>query len=111
MEQYRCRDATKEAMAICKKFGHLECEPKALNEAARTRRLRRDGLAANGKASAKNLRCITYGEEEIELTYVEHLVDVAQARCLCDIVQWLGSSSSPINGDMTFTEVLDKVEQ
>ena len=35
------------------------------------RKLQWSGLAAEGKASAKSLRCIGYGEEEVELTYVE----------------------------------------
>ncbi|CAK9067260.1 Uncharacterized protein SCF082_LOCUS34082, partial [Durusdinium trenchii] len=55
------------------------------------RRLHRDGLAADGKVQARSLRCIQYGETEVELSCVEQLVETSQARAIGDALQLLGS--------------------
>merc|ERR1711974_247679 len=56
------------------------------------RKLLPRGLAAEGKVSAKSLRCISYGETEVELTNVEQLVEISQARAIADCLQKLGDS-------------------
>jgi len=110
MDKYVAKDATAEAKEVSKRFPGLECLRSSFNEAHRVRILQHHGLAANGKASAKSLRCIGYGDEEIELTYVEQLVDVAQARALCDILHLIGDKNSPVNGQKTLKEILDWIE-
>lgn len=69
------------------------------------------GLAAEGKASARNLRCIQYGEQEVELTYVEQLVELSQAKALCDTLQLLAKAEGQFRSADNFRELLDKVDQ
>ena len=56
------------------------------------RRLQKDGLAAEGKVHARNLRCIQYGDTEVELSAVEQLVEISQeiADLLRTVVKRLG---------------------
>jgi len=111
MEKYEAKDVTQQAWEISKKFSKLPDLQITLDAADIKRKIVRNGLAANGKASAKGLRCISYGEQEIELTYIEQLVDIGQARALCDIAQWLGDNKSPIKDSMNFVDLLDFVEK
>ena len=72
--------------------------------------LQKDGLAADGKVMAKSLRCITYGEQEIELTYVEQLVEISQARAIADSIQFL-SGSNFVDGKATLAEIMERIEE
>merc|ERR1712224_560941 len=69
------------------------------------------GLAADGKVSARNLRCITYGGTEVELTNVEQLVEISQAKAIMDILQLLGDKKGQLPYKKTFREVVDSVEE
>merc|ERR1712224_1084718 len=68
------------------------------------------GLAADGKVSARNLRCITYGGTEVELTNVEQLVEISQAKAIMDILQLLGDQKHGVSKCRTFREVIDLIE-
>ncbi|CAD7957136.1 unnamed protein product [Amoebophrya sp. A25] len=98
MEDYRPKDVTTEAKAIVEKTktnkGGVEPSKSGIFPVLRGRKLKLaggdNGCVASGKASARSLRCIEYGDEEVELTYVEQLVELSQAKALCDILQYLG---------------------
>merc|ERR1712178_110143 len=77
-----------------------------------------NGCASSGKSTARSLRCIAYGDEEVELTYVEQLVELSQAKALCDILQFLGDEKfhkklgySSTGGDVYFDDLLDRLDK
>lgn len=86
MDEYAALDVTERAQAIAKRASAPE--PLPFGRVTR-RRLMREGLAANGKVAARNLRCIQYGDTEVELSCVEQLVEISQARAIGDALQHL----------------------
>merc|ERR1712183_686847 len=70
--------------------------------------LRSQGLAADGKVSAKSLRCISYGETEVELSNVEQLVEISQAKAIADCLQKLGDSGE-VDGRTLLRDVVEKL--
>eukprot|EP00397_Hematodinium_sp_SG-2012_P028053 GEMP01029512.1.p1 GENE.GEMP01029512.1~~GEMP01029512.1.p1 ORF type:complete len:609 (+),score=144.78 GEMP01029512.1:14-1840(+) len=111
MEKYLAKDVTEDAKEISRRFPSVDSLNAPFGKSHIVRKLQHEGLAPNGKASAKSLRCIGYGDEEVELTYVEQLVDVAQARALCDILQFLGGAKSAVDGTQSLKQILDSVER
>eukprot|EP00392_Amoebophrya_sp_AT5.2_P001950 g1955.t1 len=79
-----------------------------------------NGCAADGKASARSLRVIQYGEQEVELTYMEQLVELSQAKALCDllgdscesngILKKIAAKSGGSVGENSFRALLDAVD-
>ncbi|CAD7957772.1 unnamed protein product [Amoebophrya sp. A120] len=121
LENYIAKDVTAEAKKIVTstKFwdSTLDGRSEGSFPALRPRRLNNNtNCAADGKASARNLRCIQYGEEEVELTYVEQLVELSQAKALTDILQLLGDDYSNkvkkqiVDESSSFSQLLDKFD-
>jgi len=122
MESYLPKDCTQEAKDIIARTSQPEPEPVNRQLDAqqkitfRPRALKKDnGCYSSGKSSARSLRCISYGDEEVELTFVEQLVEISQARALCDILQYLGDGSFNaklgIAEGANFRQVLDGLER
>eukprot|EP00928_Gymnodinium_smaydae_P047694 TRINITY_DN31846_c0_g1_i1.p1 TRINITY_DN31846_c0_g1~~TRINITY_DN31846_c0_g1_i1.p1 ORF type:complete len:648 (-),score=176.43 TRINITY_DN31846_c0_g1_i1:277-2220(-) len=111
MERYLASDVTEQAHAIAKRHGRQAPPPTPFPRSAPKRVLQREGLAADHKVSAKSLRCITYGNTEIELTYVEQLVETGQAKAIMDCLQHLASSRDYVDGSRTLAEVIERVER
>ena len=110
MERYVAYDVTTRAHEIAKTHSR-EAPPSVSGFGTGAKRvLQKDGLAADGKVMAKSLRCITYGEQEIELTYVEQLVEISQARAIADAIKFL-SSSGYVDGKATLTEIITRLEE
>lgn len=56
----------------------------------------------------RSLRCIQYGDTEVELSCVEQLVEISQARAIGDALQLLGQSF-PVNRPLaTVMQELEK---
>eukprot|EP00931_Biecheleriopsis_adriatica_P115088 TRINITY_DN90924_c0_g1_i1.p1 TRINITY_DN90924_c0_g1~~TRINITY_DN90924_c0_g1_i1.p1 ORF type:complete len:683 (+),score=149.56 TRINITY_DN90924_c0_g1_i1:90-2051(+) len=87
MDEYAAIDVTDRAREIGKKAA---APPSIPFGKVSKRRLLKQGLAADGKVNARNLRCIQYGETEVELSCVEQLVETSQARAIGDALQLLG---------------------
>jgi len=110
MHQYNAVDVT----ACCKQVAKEMPNPTAIATRDRTfgatipRILRSQGLAANGKVSAKSLRCISYGETEVELTNVEQLVEISQAKAIADCLQKLGDAGQ-VNGKTRLKDVVERL--
>lgn len=111
MERYLASDVTTQAHEVAEKHGRLLPPYVPFPAEAASRVLLKEGLAADGKVSAKSLRCVSYGETEIELSYVEQLVEVGQAKAVMDILQHLASSSKYVDGSRTFLEVVELLER
>jgi len=111
MERYAAKDVTAEAHAIASRHGRNTPEAFPFPVAASGRVLLREGLAADHKVSAKSLRCISYGNTEIELTYVEQLVETGQAKAIMDCLQHLAASTNYVDGKRTLPEIIDMLEK
>jgi len=93
MDEYVAKDVTERAREIGQKSALPPDVP--FGKVSR-RKLCKDGLAADGKVQARNLRCIQYGDTEVELSCVEQLVEISQARAIGDALQLLGHNF-PVN--------------
>lgn len=111
MERYQAKDVTSEAHSIAEKHGRCVPSPMPFPASAPSRVLLREGLAADHKVQAKSLRCISYGNTEIELTYVEQLVEIGQAKAIMDCIQHLAASSKYVDGKRCLTEVMEMLEK
>lgn len=112
MDEYAALDVTARAKEVVK--GATMPPDLPFGKLGRRRLLRR-GLAADGKVAARNLRCIQYGETEVELSCVEQLVEVSQARAIGDVMQLLGDggrimSSGGEEGPL-LADVMEQLEQ
>jgi len=107
MDEYRALDVTEKAKDIAESAAMPPSLP--FGKIGR-RRLAKRGLAADGKVAARNLRCIQYGETEVELSCVEQLVETSQARAIGDVLQRLGDGDF-LGGGRPLAGVLEAVEQ
>eukprot|EP00927_Polykrikos_kofoidii_P068197 TRINITY_DN63565_c0_g1_i1.p1 TRINITY_DN63565_c0_g1~~TRINITY_DN63565_c0_g1_i1.p1 ORF type:complete len:691 (-),score=151.14 TRINITY_DN63565_c0_g1_i1:78-2150(-) len=113
MDEYAALDVTERATEIGSKAPPL---PKVKFGPICHRRIVKRGLAADGKVAARSLRCIQYGETEVELSCIEQLVEISQARAIGDICQRLGDGCH-LDGDRSggdgrlFSEVVRDVER
>jgi len=111
MERYQANDVTQRAKEIAEKHGRGV--PEDLDgtlELPNGRVPQREGLAADGKVSAKSMRCISYGETEVELTYVEQLVETSQARAIADCLQLLAKTPRFVDGKRPIAEAISMLE-
>merc|ERR1712194_400579 len=111
MEKYQASDVTREAHAVAKKHGRVPPEPVPYPSSSESRVLQKSGLAADHKVSAKSLRCITYGNTEIELTYVEQLIEIGQAKAIMDAMQHIAASAKYVDGTRTLTDIIALLEK
>ena len=87
MQEYRCVDMTREAKMICQEMPATRDAAKASGAAKFSDRSRRRIVMSclnpggNGKVKADRDRGIIYGNTEIDLSFVEQLVDSSQTRC------------------------------
>lgn len=113
MERYAPIDVTEQACQIARDLPNptkIATRDTVFGATSDRRLLFESGLVADGKVSARNLRCITYGSTEVELTNVEQLVEISQARAIADILQLLGDGKNGVKQCRTFREVVDFIE-
>merc|ERR1712228_797618 len=110
MERYQAADVTEKAHAIAKSHGRTVPPAVAFPAMPPARVPLKEGLAADHKVSAKSLRCISYGNTEIELTYVEQLVEIGQAKAIMDCLQHLAASPKYVDGKRTLSEIIEMLE-
>jgi predicted ABC-class ATPase len=98
MEDYLPRDVTERAHAIARDTPTgraIEAARAPLTITPRTPRVSslaadRDARGGAGKVRARGLRELRYGDETIDLSGLEQLVDDSQARAIGVFLQWLG---------------------
>ncbi|KAK9828923.1 hypothetical protein WJX72_002803 [[Myrmecia] bisecta] len=109
MEAYKARDVTKEAHDIVKRFGAVPAAASSAEYGPVTQRmpLRLTGQDSGRglKVSTRSKALISFGEEDIDLTAVEQLVEKSQTRAVADALQliqarlgtqWRGKALSTI---------------
>eukprot|EP00747_Dinoflagellata_sp_TGD_P046708 gnl/TRDRNA2_/TRDRNA2_144588_c0_seq1.p1 gnl/TRDRNA2_/TRDRNA2_144588_c0~~gnl/TRDRNA2_/TRDRNA2_144588_c0_seq1.p1 ORF type:complete len:426 (+),score=80.23 gnl/TRDRNA2_/TRDRNA2_144588_c0_seq1:464-1741(+) len=106
MELYAASDVTARAKKVAERHNRVAPATGSFPVPSTVRVPARAGLAAQGKVAAKSMRCISYGDGEVELTYVEQLVETSQARAIADCLQLLASSSKYVDGKRTLSEVV-----
>merc|ERR1719158_2422528 len=72
------------------------------------RRIDLTSLQPRGKVKADRDRGIIYGETEIDLTYVEQLVESGQTRFVMDCLVYLAGKGRTA---MTLPDMLDRLEE
>lgn len=110
MERYMPKDVTDHAKQVSEEMPSttgIATKDKHFG-ATKPRVPKSEGIAADGKVSAKSLRCISYGETEVELTNVEQLVEISQAKAIADCLQKLGDPGE-VDGRATFREVVERL--
>jgi predicted ABC-class ATPase len=114
MDEYQAFDVTAEAKRISRELGSLRrpeggeafgaLEPRViLTESFQAQRGKRE------KVNAKGLNRIVYGTTEVDLSFVEQLVDPSQTRAIAEIMHELDKKW--VNNRLTINEVLDGVLQ
>jgi len=110
MERYAASDVTAQAHEIAKKYARsAPASVPGVRGAQRV--LLKQGLGTDGRVSAKSLRCISYGETEIELTYVEQLIETSQARAIADALLYLAGPAKLVDGQATLAQVITELEK
>ena len=84
MQEYRCQDVTSRAKQISQQMpsatSPLTSDSRVFDKEAIPRRIDLTSLQPRGKVKADRDRGIIFGETEIDLTYVEQLVESSQTR-------------------------------
>merc|ERR1719265_362186 len=114
MEKYSPKDVTVEARSVVEQYPNptrIAFKDSMFGEISERKLQFGAGLAADGKVSARNLRCITYGSTEVELSNCEQLVEISQAKAIMDILQLLGDGKPGFTQSKTFTELLDTIQE
>merc|ERR1719376_1975273 len=109
MQEYTCIDVTKVAKQICQELPNqnlpaLKSFPASMME----RRVEVSSLQPRGKVKADRDRGILFGETEIDLTYVEQLVDASQTRFIMDCLVSLGNKH---HGSLPLSTLLEELEK
>eukprot|EP00398_MALV-I-01_sp_L67-1_P000198 gene198-96_t len=111
MHKYQAVDVTDEAQIIVQATGgtnELVDHYAGLGFDHVRSRVPTDGLWTDGKVFAKNLRSIDFGGTEIELTNVEQLVEVSQAKAILDSIKML---SNDVDGHTTLAQLMEDYEK
>eukprot|EP00747_Dinoflagellata_sp_TGD_P025276 gnl/TRDRNA2_/TRDRNA2_131143_c0_seq1.p1 gnl/TRDRNA2_/TRDRNA2_131143_c0~~gnl/TRDRNA2_/TRDRNA2_131143_c0_seq1.p1 ORF type:complete len:712 (+),score=154.11 gnl/TRDRNA2_/TRDRNA2_131143_c0_seq1:2-2137(+) len=111
MEEYKAIDVTGRAKQIAEEFAAKTQPPRIPFGPLTKRHVQKTGLAADGKVAARNLRCIQYGETEVELSCVEQLVETSQARAIGDCLQKLGDGDHLGGANKSLLAVLRDLEK
>ncbi|CAL5221417.1 g3603 [Coccomyxa viridis] len=113
MDSYACKDVTQEALAIDQRFGSSVASqdgygtvtprcPVSIHPGSSRERL---------KVNARQTNLIQYGDEEIDLSAVEQLVEKSQTRAIADAISvlqsWLGQHH---NQGKTLRQLLQQLE-
>ena len=111
MQEYRCLDVTDRAKQISREMPLLKALPSG--EVRRFggksgRRIVMSSLQPQGKVKADRDRGILYGNTEIDLSFVEQLVDTSQTRFIMDCLVYLGDK---IQSDLSVQEIIQRLEQ
>ena len=122
MREYAARDVTDEAHRIARDHasGRVQENQNAL-EAITPRRPRADSfVAARGRReesiSARGRELILYGEQSLDLRYLEQLVDSSQTRAIAHAIHLAsqhlmdGDAREPGNAPPTLAQVLDALD-
>ncbi|MBM7855378.1 putative ABC-class ATPase [Desulfohalotomaculum tongense] len=109
MENYTVKDVTKEAKEIAAQSMDTR-RREVSNEFSITRRIFNPaGFKLNNrdKVKARGLYQIQYGRKDINLHYVEQLVDDSQTNAIAEIIRY--AAKHYFNGKLTLAEVVDSV--
>merc|ERR1712045_885031 len=107
MDEYAALDVTARAKDVVRDVARPPSVP--FGKVGKRRLLRR-GLAADGKVAARSLRCIQYGETEVELSGIEQLVETSQARAIGDALQRLGDGDL-LDSRKSLADVVQQLER
>ena len=110
MQEYRCLDVTARAKQICREMPLAKALPGGEERfAGRNRRkVAMASLQPHGKVKADRDRGIIYGNTEIDLTFVEQLVDTSQTRFIMDCLVYLGEK---IQADLSIQEIIRHLDE
>eukprot|EP00930_Biecheleria_cincta_P019238 TRINITY_DN14737_c0_g1_i1.p1 TRINITY_DN14737_c0_g1~~TRINITY_DN14737_c0_g1_i1.p1 ORF type:complete len:638 (+),score=91.84 TRINITY_DN14737_c0_g1_i1:159-1916(+) len=111
MDRYQASNLTTEAQEVAKRHGCLAPRPELYAKPISCRVLLRSGLAADWKVSAKSLRCICYGNTEIELSFVEQFAELGQVKAVMACLQHLAATGSYVDGKRTLPEIVTLLER
>lgn len=111
MQEYRCQDVTNRAKQIAQQMpsasSPLSSASGVFAKQTIPRRIDLASLQPRGKVKADRDRGIIFGETEIDLTYVEQLVESSQTRFVMDCLVFLAGKSA--KGGLTLSEMLDRL--
>jgi len=111
MQEYRCQDVTNRAKQIAQQMpsasSPLSNDSGVFAKQTIPRRIDLASLQPRGKVKADRDRGIIFGETEIDLTYVEQLVESSQTRFVMDCLVFLAGKSA--RGGLTLSEMLDRL--
>jgi len=111
MQEYRCQDVTSRAKQIAQQMpsasSSLSSDSGVFAKQTIPRRIDLASLQPKGKVKADRDRGIIFGETEIDLTYVEQLVESSQTRFVMDCLVFLAGKSA--RGGLTLSEILDRL--
>ena len=110
MQEYRCLDVTDRAKQICREMPLLKALPVGDTRfgGRSGRKVVMASLQPQGKVKADRDRGIIYGNTEIDLSFVEQLVDTSQTRFIMDCLVYLGDK---IHSDLSVQEIVKHLEQ
>lgn len=110
MQEYRCLDVTARAKQICREMPLAKALPGGDERfAGRSRRkVAMVSLQPGGKVKADRDRGIMYGNTEIDLSFVEQLVDTSQTRFIMDCLVYLGEK---IHADLSIQEIIKHLDE
>lgn len=109
MHDYRPYDVTGEAKKIAAEFKtHREIEARSDDISVKPRVPLKSGLELKGKkVKSRDTDTIKFGYEEIELDYVEQLVDRSQTSAIGEIIRY--AAGKYVDGRSSVKEIVDKV--
>lgn len=110
MEEYKCQDVTSIAKQICMDIPRNNTYQ--ISDTFPTkqscRRVDSSCLKPKGKVKADRERGIMFGETEIDLSFVEQLVDASQTRFIMDSLVYLGDKCTGLN---SVNSLLNQLEE
>jgi len=111
MQEYHCQDVTQFAKRICMEMPSsslpVETVPR-FSVGGTERKLNVSCLQPRGKVKADRDRGILFGDTEIDLTYVEQLVDASQTRFIMDCLVYMGNKHHGSTCMVTLLNELDE---
>ncbi|SHF88427.1 Predicted ATPase of the ABC class [Caldanaerobius fijiensis DSM 17918] len=111
MHNYKPYDVTCQAKEIAQRFRtNREIEAQTKKITIKPRLPLKNGLDVRGKkVKSRDTDTIKYGYEEIELDYVEQLVDKSQTSAIAEIIRY--AAERYVDGKSSLKQIVDKVYQ
>lgn len=114
MDEYVPKDVTKEAKEIAESFGakREKIEKDGFGDIT-PRQLQKGSLQPVGRENKMKVRhkaCISYGKSDIQLDFVEQLIDYNQTNCIGVLIEYIANEVLPKNPNgITLSQAIDKV--